>query len=177
MWKSIKESLNQVQIIDDKPTEIPVLYILRQIKPTEARYGASQMKFLCLVSALEYLHYYPYGSVFEVIIDFDAVKSLPKMKKHNRNMLRLQIAIQEYGGNNTLAHKSGNIHNLSNGLSRWKLANTPDKPAYVPLEAKPQIPIEGINIVDIRTEFFKEVRDSYKQDKNCHIFTSFRDKD
>ncbi|MBW0526007.1 hypothetical protein O181_065722 [Austropuccinia psidii MF-1] len=29
--------LHQVQIIDDKPTEGPVCYISRQIKPTEAR--------------------------------------------------------------------------------------------------------------------------------------------
>ncbi|MBW0514523.1 hypothetical protein O181_054238 [Austropuccinia psidii MF-1] len=33
--------LNQVQIIDDKPTEGPVCYISRQIRTTEARYGAS----------------------------------------------------------------------------------------------------------------------------------------
>ncbi|MBW0514797.1 hypothetical protein O181_054512 [Austropuccinia psidii MF-1] len=34
-------ALNQVQTIDDKPTEGPVCYISGQIKPTEARYGAS----------------------------------------------------------------------------------------------------------------------------------------
>ncbi|MBW0548060.1 hypothetical protein O181_087775 [Austropuccinia psidii MF-1] len=99
-------ALNQVQIIDDKPTEGPVCYISRQIKPTEARYGASQMECLCLA-----------------------------------------------------------------------LANTPDNPAYVPLEAEPQITIEGINIIDIGTESFEEVRESYKQDKNCHILTSLLDKD
>ncbi|MBW0493554.1 hypothetical protein O181_033269 [Austropuccinia psidii MF-1] len=38
------EALHQVQIIDDKPTEGPVCYISRQIKPTEARYGAIQME-------------------------------------------------------------------------------------------------------------------------------------
>ncbi|MBW0466583.1 hypothetical protein O181_006298 [Austropuccinia psidii MF-1] len=47
------ESLHQVQIIDGKPTEGPVCYISRQLKPTEARYGASQMECLCLVWALE----------------------------------------------------------------------------------------------------------------------------
>ncbi|MBW0582445.1 hypothetical protein O181_122160 [Austropuccinia psidii MF-1] len=45
--------LHQVQIIDDKPTEGPVCYISRQIKPTELRYGASQMEGLCLVWELE----------------------------------------------------------------------------------------------------------------------------
>ncbi|MBW0586789.1 hypothetical protein O181_126504 [Austropuccinia psidii MF-1] len=86
-------SLHQVQIIDDKPTEEPVCYISRQIKPTEARWSA----YNC--------------------------------------------------------------------------------PAYVPLEAEPQISIEGINITEIGTEFFEEVRESYKQDKNCHILTSLLDED
>ncbi|MBW0522364.1 hypothetical protein O181_062079 [Austropuccinia psidii MF-1] len=34
------EALHQVQIIDDKPTEVTVCYISRQIKPTEARWSA-----------------------------------------------------------------------------------------------------------------------------------------
>ncbi|MBW0587022.1 hypothetical protein O181_126737, partial [Austropuccinia psidii MF-1] len=41
-------ALHQAQVIDDKPTEGPVCYISRQIKPTESRYGASQMECLCL---------------------------------------------------------------------------------------------------------------------------------
>ncbi|MBW0577040.1 hypothetical protein O181_116755, partial [Austropuccinia psidii MF-1] len=43
--------------------------------------------------------------------------------------------------------------------------------------AEPQIPIEGINITDVGTEFFEEVRESYKQDKNFHIITALIDKD
>ncbi|MBW0559387.1 hypothetical protein O181_099102 [Austropuccinia psidii MF-1] len=99
------------------------------------------------------------------------------MKTPNRHRLRWQIAIQEYRGNMTKVHKSGNIQKNADGLSRWELANTPDNPAYVPLEAEPQIPIEGINITDIGTEFFEEVRESYEQDKNCHILTSMLDED
>ncbi|MBW0572258.1 hypothetical protein O181_111973 [Austropuccinia psidii MF-1] len=87
-------------------------------------------------------------------------------------MLRWQIAIQEYRGNMTIDHKAGNIHRNSDGLSRWTLANTPDNPAYVPLEAAPQISIEAVNITDIGAEFFAEVRESDKQDKNFHILTS-----
>ncbi|MBW0536700.1 hypothetical protein O181_076415 [Austropuccinia psidii MF-1] len=148
------EALHQVQIIDDKPTEGPVCNISRQIKPTEARYGASQIESLCLVWALEKLHYYRYGSVFEVITDCNAVKSLLNMKTPNRHMLRWQIAIQEYRGNMTIVPKSGNINKNADGLSQWALANTPDNRAYVPLEAEPQIPIEGINLTDIGTELF-----------------------
>ncbi|MBW0528899.1 hypothetical protein O181_068614 [Austropuccinia psidii MF-1] len=66
------------------------------------------------------------------------------MKTPRRHMLRWQIAIQEYRGNITIVHKAGNIHKNSHGLSRWALANTPDNPAYVPLEAEPQITIEEL---------------------------------
>ncbi|MBW0496203.1 hypothetical protein O181_035918 [Austropuccinia psidii MF-1] len=88
------ESLHQVQIIDDKPTEGPVCYISRPIKPTEAKYGASQMECLCLVWELEKSHFHLYGSVFEVIADCNAMKSLLNMKNPNRHILRWQIAIQ-----------------------------------------------------------------------------------
>ncbi|MBW0549871.1 hypothetical protein O181_089586 [Austropuccinia psidii MF-1] len=91
-------------------------------------------------------------------------------------MLRWQIAIKEFRGNMTIVHKAGNIQRNADGLSRWALANTPDNPDYVPLEAEPQMPIEGINISDIGTEFFEGVRESYKQEKHCHILTSFLDK-
>ncbi|MBW0584182.1 hypothetical protein O181_123897 [Austropuccinia psidii MF-1] len=164
-------------MIDEKPTEGLICYISRQIKPTEARYGASPMVCLCLVWGLEKLHYYLDGSIFEVITDCNAVKSLLNMKTPNRHMLRWKIAIQEYRGNITIVHRAGNIHKKSFGLGRWAQANTPDIPAYVPLEAEPQISIEGIIITDIGTEFFEEVRQSYKQDKNRHILKSLLDKD
>ncbi|MBW0519185.1 hypothetical protein O181_058900 [Austropuccinia psidii MF-1] len=128
-------ALHQVQIIDGKPTEGRVCYISIQIKPEEARYGASQMKCLCFVWALEKLHYYLDGSAFEVITDYNAVKSLLNTKNPNRNMLRCQISIQEYRGNMTIVHKSGNIHKNADGLRWWALANFPDNPAYVTLEA------------------------------------------
>ncbi|MBW0579754.1 hypothetical protein O181_119469 [Austropuccinia psidii MF-1] len=125
---------------------------------------------------LEKLHYYLDGSVFNVITDCNAVKSLLNMKTPNRHMLRWQIAIQEYKGNMTIVHQAGNINKNSDGLSRWELPNTPDNTAYVPTGAEHQIPIEGINITDIGTKFF-EVRESYKVDKKCHILTSLLDKD
>ncbi|MBW0535384.1 hypothetical protein O181_075099 [Austropuccinia psidii MF-1] len=90
-------------------------------------------------------------------------------------MLRWKIAIQEYRGDISIVHKAGNIHKNADRLSRWASTNTPDNPVYVPLEAEPQIPIEGINITNIGTEFFGEVSESYKQDKNCHIMTSLLD--
>ncbi|MBW0503371.1 hypothetical protein O181_043086 [Austropuccinia psidii MF-1] len=143
-WEGLGAALHQVQIVNDKPYEGPTCFISRQIKPTEARYGASQMECLCLVWALEKLYYYPDGSVFEVIIDCNAVKSLLNMNTPNRHMLKWQIAIQKYRGNMTIVHKAGNINKNSDGLSRWALPHTPDNPAYVPASAETQIPIEEI---------------------------------
>ncbi|MBW0588208.1 hypothetical protein O181_127923 [Austropuccinia psidii MF-1] len=134
------------------------------------------MECLCLVWALEKLQYYLDGSVFEVITDCNAVKSLLSIKPPNKHMLRWQIAIQESRGNMTIVNKAGNIQKNSDGLSRWELPNTPDNPAYVPTGAEPPIPIEVINITDVGTELFEEARDSYKLDKNCHILTSILDK-
>ncbi|MBW0527837.1 hypothetical protein O181_067552 [Austropuccinia psidii MF-1] len=57
-------ALHQVRIINDKTVERLIFFISRQIKPTEARYGASQMKFLCLFWALEKLNYFLEGCAF-----------------------------------------------------------------------------------------------------------------
>ncbi|MBW0584061.1 hypothetical protein O181_123776 [Austropuccinia psidii MF-1] len=77
----------------------------------------------------------------------------------------------------TIVHKAGNIHKNADGLSRSTLPNTRENPAYFLKSAEPQIPIEGINIIDVGKEFFEEVRESYKPDKNCHILTALLDKD
>ncbi|MBW0571436.1 hypothetical protein O181_111151 [Austropuccinia psidii MF-1] len=164
----------ETQIINDKPVEGPTCFISRKIKPTEARYGASKMKFLCLVWALEKLHYYSDGSVFDVITDFNALKSLLNMRIPNKNMLRWQIAIQEYRGNMTIAHKSGNIYKSADGLGRWALENTPENPAWVPQE---EHHIEGIFVTDIGKELFNQVKESYKMDKKSHILFQILMKD
>ncbi|MBW0531252.1 hypothetical protein O181_070967 [Austropuccinia psidii MF-1] len=134
-------ALHQVIIVNDKPYEGPICFISRQIKPTEARYGARPMQCLCLVWDLDKLHHYLDASVFEVITDCNAVNSLLNMKNPNRHMLRWQIAIQEYRGNMTIVHKARNIHKTSHCLSRWALPNTPENTAYFPTSAEPQIPI------------------------------------
>ncbi|MBW0533747.1 hypothetical protein O181_073462 [Austropuccinia psidii MF-1] len=161
-------ALHQVQIINDKPVEGPICFIYRQIKPTEARYGASQMECLFLVWALEKLNYSLEGCVFEVITDCTAVKSLLNMKTPKRHILRWQIAIQEYRGNMTIVHKDGNIHKNADGLSRWPLPFNIDNPAYVAEEASPKIPIEGISVTHLNTTFFEEIwRKSYNEGRFC----------
>ncbi|MBW0483410.1 hypothetical protein O181_023125 [Austropuccinia psidii MF-1] len=117
----------------------------RQLKDSEARGGATQTKCLCLFCALEKLHYYLEGAVFEVYTDCTAFKSLLKMKTTNRHMLRWQIAIQEYRGNMTILYKEGKSHTNADGLSSWPLDNVKSNPAY-DLEVAAKIPIHFMEI-------------------------------
>ncbi|MBW0472932.1 hypothetical protein O181_012647 [Austropuccinia psidii MF-1] len=62
-------ALHQRQTADGEPREGVICYISRQLKDSESRYGATQTECLFLVWALEKLHYYLEGSVFEVYTD------------------------------------------------------------------------------------------------------------
>ncbi|MBW0546756.1 hypothetical protein O181_086471 [Austropuccinia psidii MF-1] len=144
-------ALHQRQIVDGEPREGVICYISRKLKDSEARYGATQTECLCLVWALEKLHYYLEGAVFEVYTDCTALKSLLNMNTTNRHMLRWQIAIQEYRGNMTIIYKEGKSHTNADGLSRWPLDNVKSNPAYDP-EVAAKIPINFMEI-DRRRNF------------------------
>ncbi|MBW0470190.1 hypothetical protein O181_009905 [Austropuccinia psidii MF-1] len=81
-------ALHQRQIVDSEPREGVTSYISRQLKDSEARYGAIQTECIFLFWALEKLHYSLEGAVFEVYTDCTALKSLLNMKTTNRHMLR-----------------------------------------------------------------------------------------
>ncbi|MBW0532902.1 hypothetical protein O181_072617 [Austropuccinia psidii MF-1] len=93
----------------------------RQLKDSESRYGATQAECLCLVWALEKLHYFLEGAFFEVYTDCTALKSLLNMKTTNRHMLRWQIAIKEYRGNMTIIYKEVKSHTNTDCLRRLPL--------------------------------------------------------
>ncbi|MBW0486906.1 hypothetical protein O181_026621 [Austropuccinia psidii MF-1] len=95
-------ALHQRQIVDGEPREGVIYYISRQLKDSEASYGATQTECLCLVWDLEKLYYYLEHAVFEVYTDCTALKYLLNMKTTNSHMLRWKIAIQEYRGNMTI---------------------------------------------------------------------------
>ncbi|MBW0490938.1 hypothetical protein O181_030653 [Austropuccinia psidii MF-1] len=108
-------ALHQRQISDEEAREGVICYISRKLKESETRYGATQTECLCLVWALEKLHYYLEGAVFEVYTDFTALKFLLKTKTSNRHVLRWQIAIQEYRQNMTITYKDCKSHTNSDG--------------------------------------------------------------
>ncbi|MBW0520728.1 hypothetical protein O181_060443 [Austropuccinia psidii MF-1] len=138
-------ALHQRQIVDGEPREGVICYISRQLKDSDARYGATQTECLCLVWALEKLHYYLEGAVFKVYTDCRALKSLLNMKTTKRHILRWQIAIQEDRGNMTIIYKEGKSHTNADGLSRWPLDNVKSNPAYDP-EVAAKIPMHFMEI-------------------------------
>ncbi|MBW0559043.1 hypothetical protein O181_098758 [Austropuccinia psidii MF-1] len=64
--QGLEAALQRRQIVNGEPREGVIWYISRQLKDSEGRYGATQTECLCLVWALEKLHYYLEGSVFDV---------------------------------------------------------------------------------------------------------------
>ncbi|MBW0576578.1 hypothetical protein O181_116293 [Austropuccinia psidii MF-1] len=148
-------AFHQRQIVNGEPREGVIFYISRKLKYSEARYGATQTECLCLVWALEKLHYYLKGAVFEVYTDCTALMSLLNMKTTNRHMLRWQIAIQEYRGNMTIIPKEGKSHTNADGLSIWPLDNVQSNPAY-DSEVAAEIPIHSMEIERKRNFRFSE---------------------
>ncbi|MBW0508769.1 hypothetical protein O181_048484 [Austropuccinia psidii MF-1] len=71
--QALGAALHQRQIVDGEPREGVICYISSQLKDSEVGYGATQTKFLCLVWALEKIHYYLKGSVFEFYNDCQPV--------------------------------------------------------------------------------------------------------
>ncbi|MBW0471742.1 hypothetical protein O181_011457 [Austropuccinia psidii MF-1] len=149
-------SLHQRQIVYGQPREGLICYIFRKLKNSEARYGETQTEFLCLVLALETLHYYLGGAVFEVYTDFTALKSLINMNTTNRHMLRCQIAIKEYRAKLTIIYKKGKGHTNADGLSRCPLDNVKINPAYYP-EVASKISIHFMEIDGRKTFRFSEL--------------------
>ncbi|MBW0461613.1 hypothetical protein O181_001328 [Austropuccinia psidii MF-1] len=139
-YESIKH-----EFTNSEPREGVICYISRQLKDSEARYGATKTECLCLVWALEKLHHDLEGAVFEVYRHCTALKSLLNMKTTNRHMLRWQIAIQEYRGNITIIYKEGTSCSNADGLSRWPLYNVKSNPAYE-TEVAAKIPIHFMGI-------------------------------
>ncbi|MBW0564393.1 hypothetical protein O181_104108 [Austropuccinia psidii MF-1] len=113
--QGLVEALHQRQIVDGEPREGVIRYISRKLKHAESSYGATQTGFLCLVWALEKLHYYLERAFFEFYTGFTAWKSLLNRKTTNRHMLRWQIAIKEYRWNMKIVCKEGKSNTNEDG--------------------------------------------------------------
>ncbi|MBW0532203.1 hypothetical protein O181_071918 [Austropuccinia psidii MF-1] len=174
--QGLAAALHQGQIVDGEPREGVICYIFRQLKDSEFRYGATQTECLCLVWAVEKLHYYLEGAVFEVYTDCTAFKSSLKRKTTNRHMLRWKIAIREYRGNMTLIYKEAKIpihfmeiyRKKNFRIYEWATeSGTPDS-GNTDSEGT-ETPILGISSSELHTEFFNAVMKTYVKQKQCGI--------
>ncbi|MBW0463446.1 hypothetical protein O181_003161 [Austropuccinia psidii MF-1] len=138
-------ALHQTHIVDGEPREGLICYISRQLKDSEARYGATQTECLFLVWVLGKLHYDLQCAVFEAYTDFTALKYLLNMKTTNRHMLRWKIAIREYRGNIIIIYKEGKSNTNADCLRKYPLDNVKSNTAYDP-EAAAKIPIHFMEI-------------------------------
>ncbi|MBW0585701.1 hypothetical protein O181_125416 [Austropuccinia psidii MF-1] len=91
----------------------------------------------------------------EVITHCATEKSLLNRKTPNRHLLRWQIGRQEHRNSRNIFNTDGNIHQTADGLSILPLPNNIENSSYIPEEASPQIPIEGISVTDLNTTFFE----------------------
>ena len=157
-------ALHQRREIDGKLQEVAICFISRTLRGAEMRYAATQLECLAVVWALEKLHYYLDGSTFEVITDCAAVKSLLGMRTPNRHMFRWQLAIQEYRGRMTISHRAGSMNQNADILSRCPLPNDSSNPAAVPEED--HVEILGLHMIDLESEFYDLIRESYVKDEN-----------
>ena len=69
----------------------------------------------------------------------------------------------------TIVHREGNVHKNADGLSRWPLDNNSDNPAWDAEEIPREVPIMAISITDLKNEFWDQVSESYKENKNTLI--------
>ncbi|MBW0498889.1 hypothetical protein O181_038604 [Austropuccinia psidii MF-1] len=153
--KGLGEALSQRQIVYGEPRERVKCYISRKLKDSEARYGATQTECLFLVCAPEKIHHYLEGVVFECYTDSTELKSFLNMNTTNGNMLRLQIATQEYGGKMKIIYKEGKSNTNAYGLSTWLLDNFESNSAYNP-EIAAKNPIHFMEIDRIKNFRFSE---------------------
>ena len=142
--------------------ERPICFISRRLRPSEERYGATQLECLCLIWALEKLYFYLDGAEFTVYTDCQAIKSLMSVKNPNRHMLRWQIAIQEHRGQMTVVHRAGKENTNADGLSRCALPNDASNPAADLSDDMPVI--YAVAIVDMSDEWLRSVSAGMTQD-------------
>ncbi|MBW0580652.1 hypothetical protein O181_120367 [Austropuccinia psidii MF-1] len=169
------EALQQRQIVDGEPREGLICYISSQLKDSEARYGATQTECLHIFWALEKLHYYLGGAVFEVYTDCTAFKTLLNIKTTNIHILRWQIAIQGYRGTyDPEAAAKIPVHFMEIDrkknfrFSEWAPERGTLDSGSTDSEGT-EIPILEISSSELHNEFFSAVLKSYSKNKQCGI--------
>ncbi|MBW0556732.1 hypothetical protein O181_096447 [Austropuccinia psidii MF-1] len=171
-------ALHQRQIVDGEPREGVICYISRELKYSEARYGATQTEFLRLVWALEKLHYYLEGAVFELYTYCTVLKPFIKMKSINRHICPLDN-VKSNPAYDPEAEAKIAIHFMEIDRRKnfrffeWAPESGTLDSGNTDLEGT-ETPILGIGSSELHNEFFSAVLKSYaKQNSVAYYYNSF----
>ncbi|MBW0534804.1 hypothetical protein O181_074519 [Austropuccinia psidii MF-1] len=159
--QGLGEALHQRQIVDGEPREGVICYISRKLKDSEARYGETQTEGLCLVWALEKLHYYLEGELFEVYTDCTALKwPLENFKSNPAYDPEVEAKIPIHF---TEIDRRKNFR-----FSEWALQSGTTESGKTELE-RTETPILGMSSSDLHNEFLSAVIKTYAKHKQCGI--------
>ena len=92
-----------------------ISYASRSNHDGEKNYGATQLKQLTVVWAVDHYHHYLYGQAFQVIMDHQALKSLMKMKDPQGKYAHWIMRLQPFEID--MVFKSGRKHGNADALS------------------------------------------------------------
>ena len=107
--------------LDDQLREHPVVYLSKQLKPSEKNYAISELECLAIVWSIGKLRYYLQGRKFTVITDHKALQWLDKTKLSNSKLMRWSLLLQEF--NFDIQYRKGICNTNADSLSRICISN------------------------------------------------------
>ncbi|MBW0527970.1 hypothetical protein O181_067685 [Austropuccinia psidii MF-1] len=155
--QGLGEALHQRQILDCEPRERVICYISRQLKDSQARYGATQTECLCLVWALEKLHYYLEGAG-KVHTNADGLSRWPLDNVKSNPAYDPQVAAK------APIHFMEIDRKKNFRFSEWapESGNTGSEGT--------EAPILGLGSSGLHNQSFNAVMKTYAKHKQCGIF-------
>ncbi len=97
-------------------TWAPVAFYLRQLKEREAKYSATEIEALALLSTIEHFAYYLRGVEFTAFTDHKALVHLFESTKFNNRLWRWRIRLLDFSF--VIVHLDGKLNVVADALSR-----------------------------------------------------------
>ena len=82
--------------VDGQFREHPIVFLSRQLKPSEKNYTVSELECLAIVWAINKLRYYLLGRKFTVITDHKALQWLDKCRASSNRLMRWSLILQQF---------------------------------------------------------------------------------
>ena len=96
--------------------EQPIAFFSRRLNKAEQNYSTTEKECLAVVEGVKAFALYLIGSVFTIVTDHAALKSLQTTTKSGPRVTRWALALQPF--NFSIVHRAGKKHQNADGLSR-----------------------------------------------------------